>query len=87
MQKVIVHDVKELKRFGNGISAAKKDMERIYVNLLKQCSLQKTNWNDPQYVLLEKRILEFAGTGRRQLTQLEDSVRYIEQLVKKLENL
>ena len=87
MQKIVVRDVGELKRYAEQLRLAKKEMERIYAMLLRQCAEQKNNWDDPQYVLLQRNLNEFTGMGKRQLTRLEESASYISGLVRKLESI
>ena len=69
------------------LQAKRDDLEGLYGVLSAETSNQGGNWQDPQYDYLRGLIDNYASSAQGQLSELDESINYINGLIAKLKDL
>ena len=84
---VVVHDIDSLESYMGILQAKRDDLEGLYSVLTAETSNQGGNWQDPQYDYLKDLIDNYASSAQGQLSELDESINYINGLIAKLRDL
>lgn len=84
---VIVHDIDSLESYMGVLQSKRDDLEGLYGVLSAETSNQGGNWQDPQYDYLRELIDNYASSAQGQLSELDESIKYISGLIAKLRDL
>lgn len=84
---VVVHDIDSLESYMGILQAKRDDLEGLYGVLSAETSNQNGNWQDPQYDYLKEIIDNYASSAQGQLSELDESISYISELIAKLRDL
>ena len=87
MDRVIVHDVGSLDTFRYTLKSKRDELEALFRDFFNLTSSQSSNWQDAQYEHLKSEITQFCNSGHLMLSQLDESIIYISNLVTKLREL
>lgn len=84
---VIVHDIDSLESFMGILNMKRDELESLYSVLEAETNSQGSNWQDPQYDYLKELIDNYSSSAQNQLSELDESINYINGLICKLRDL